>query len=187
MDNSHEEIWIIRLISVSEILRKSQSLLLTCKGKLEHHNAKIVSLADSQGQLYWINQNRWFCPNFSQNISNKLFHTCDKIRNSWDFSDVQQWECLRLPSTGFQLPIGRKDLHISSASVSAKLAGSKIHMKTFLFYYWVPIHFLLDLLFSSHLDHPASLPPKHKHPHTKSFPSLKLWHWFFTYQILHRC
>lgn len=52
MDNSHEEIWIIRLISVSEILRKSQSLLLTCKGKLEHHNPKIVSLADSQGQLY---------------------------------------------------------------------------------------------------------------------------------------
>lgn len=47
MDNVHEEIWIIRLILVSEILCKSQSLLLTCKGKLEHHNPKTVPLAAS--------------------------------------------------------------------------------------------------------------------------------------------
>lgn len=45
MDNTHEEIWIIRLISVLEMLCKSESVLLRCKGKIEHHNPKMVPLA----------------------------------------------------------------------------------------------------------------------------------------------
>lgn len=127
----------------------------------------MVPLADSLFSFTESKQMIFY--NFSQNISNKLFHTCDKFRNSWDFSHVQQWESLWLPSTGFQLSTGRKDLHISSASGFATLASSKIHIKNFLFYNWVPINFFLDLLFISHLDHPVSLPPKHKHPHKKSF------------------
>lgn len=167
MDNTHEEIWVIRLILVLEKWCKSEPLT-----ELQRQNKASQpqngALARQPVRLYWINQNRWFCPNFSQNISNKLFHTCDKFRNSWDFSDVHQWESIWLLSTGFQLPTGRKDSHISSASVFTTLAGSKIHIKTFSFYNWFPIHFLLDLLFISLLDHPVCLPPKHKHPHTKS-------------------
>lgn len=47
MDNTHEEIWITGLILVLERLCKSESLLLTCKGKLGHPNPKMVPLANS--------------------------------------------------------------------------------------------------------------------------------------------
>lgn len=92
MYNIHGEVWKIRLILIlgklgkpaSLFWKRLSSLLVNWKDNTELHNPTLVPLPDSlfplyftfvikMQQLYWVNQNRWFCHNFSSNISNKFF------------------------------------------------------------------------------------------------------------------
>lgn len=61
----------------------------------------------------------------------------------------------------------KKFTHIISLCLCNTCRFKNSHLELFLLL--SSYYFLLDLLFISHLDHPVSLPPRHKHPHTKSF------------------
>lgn len=97
MCNIYGEVWKIRLILILGKLCEPASRLLGWKYNTELHNPKPMPLSGNlfllysiKQQLYWENQKRRFCCNFTGNIS-QIFSYLWQI---WDFSDAQQEELI---------------------------------------------------------------------------------------------